>query len=247
MSGILYVVMAILVILVVTTLMLWNKANKEWVNSELDRLQDLRTFEMHLDAKDQQIADIRRETEDEMRRLFKDLVDSLHSEIDELCEEKSKLQRTINLQGAQLEELEDQKGALQYFEERSIAIVAERVQECLEGAKAPLKEEIAELRLRIDKLCEERSKLQRTVRLQNPRARKLVELQRVENQKVAKSEEDLARTRDIEEQLAVIEEQIDATPEGPAGQVALKDLYRRKEGLFWQLGQIEIRYYEGGE
>ena len=91
----------------------------------------------------------------------------------------------LNRERARLrDELEDQKGALQYFEERSIAIVAERVQECLEGAKAPLKEEIAELRLRIDKLCEERSKLQRTISLQNPRARKLVEVQRLENERI---------------------------------------------------------------
>ena len=107
MSGILYVVMAILVILVVTTLVKWARATNRWVNSELNRLKDRDTFKMRLDAKNQQIADIRRDTEDEMRRRFKGLVDSLHSEIDELYEERSSLHRTINLQGDQLEKLED--------------------------------------------------------------------------------------------------------------------------------------------
>lgn len=126
MSGILYVVMAILVILVILLTTALRRAVRE-VNSREEekthlkafarqihgelyaaRAQDLATFEMHLNAKDQQIADIRRETEDEMRKLFEDLVNSLHSEIDRLCEERSKLIRTVNLQAAQLEELEKQ-------------------------------------------------------------------------------------------------------------------------------------------
>ena len=126
MSGILYVIMgitiAILVIMVVTLTKVLRWSNRlRWSGlTELDRaracrLKDLATFKMHLDAKDQQIADIRRDTEDEMRRLFKDLVDSLHSEIDELCEEKSKLTRTVNLQAAQLEELEKQPEEAKFF------------------------------------------------------------------------------------------------------------------------------------
>lgn len=92
MSGILYVVMAILVILLITAL-----RREIWESN---------SFKMHLNAKNQQIADIRRETEDEMRTLFENEVKSLHSEINRLCEERSKLQRTINLQAAQLEKLE---------------------------------------------------------------------------------------------------------------------------------------------
>ncbi len=284
MSGILYVVMAILVILVVTTFMLWNRADKKWVDSELrwcgselDRLKDLDTFKMHLDAKNQQIADIRRETEDEMRRLFENEVKSLHSEINRLCEERSKLQRTINLQGAQLEELEklDEKSELSRISINGVPLTRKQLDDELESElqadypstwlygdsdllsydhlydtevpshKKGLKRGEEKLHRRKDNT---RQSSYRQVAINLRKARKLVELQRLENEKVAKSEEDLARTRDIEEELAVIQERIDATPEGePADQVALNDLYRQRDGLFWQLGQIEIPYYEGGE
>ena len=109
-------------------------------------------------------------------------------EWEKACErERSLRQQAENyLQGERArlrDELEDQKGALQYFEERSNAIVAERVQECLEKAKAPLREEIAELRLRIESISKRR-KQSKDLPVVNRKARELVKLQKLENERI---------------------------------------------------------------
>jgi len=120
MSGILYVIVAILVILVVILTAALRRAVRieleacqrfEWeIDSREKTTISLRAYARRLYADwleaDKQIAKIRQKTEGEMRELFKAEVNSLYAEINLLWKEKSELIRTVNLQAYQLEKLD---------------------------------------------------------------------------------------------------------------------------------------------
>lgn len=136
MSGILYAIAATLSIIILFLGVAFKKVYQKMVRKE-DEINtwkegylqlsdnclclekelesDRDRYKMHLESKDQHIANIRMETESEMTAHFVEVLASMNFEIHSLCEEKSKLIRTVNLQAAQLEELEKQPEEAKFF------------------------------------------------------------------------------------------------------------------------------------